>query len=70
MVDVAKTGARVSARQRFEGILSAIARDLRNCLEFLAVCTSYPKQNPNDYYGKPLANHGLLYEAPFANPSH
>ena len=69
MADVAKSGARVSARQHFEGTLSAIARDLRNRLEFLAVCTSYPWQNPNDY-GKPLANHGLLYEAPLANPSH
>ena len=28
MVDVAETGARVSARQYFAGILSAIARDL------------------------------------------
>ena len=41
MVDVAKTGARVSARQHFEGT-SAIVRDLRNRFEFLAVCTSYP----------------------------
>ena len=28
MVDVAKTGSRVSARQHFEGTLSAIARNL------------------------------------------
>ena len=33
---------RVSARQHFEGTLCAIARDRRNRLEFLAVCTSYP----------------------------
>ena len=42
MVDVAKIGARVSARQHFEGRLSAIARDLRSRFEFFVVRTSYP----------------------------
>ena len=42
MADILKIGARVSVRQHFESILSAIARDLRNRFEFFAVCTSYP----------------------------
>ena len=80
MVDVAKTGARVSARQHFEGTLSAIARDLRNRLEFLAVCTSYPGQphanldclyeaplaKSKSLVWEPLANHTFVYEAPLA----
>ena len=37
MGDAAKIGARVNRRQYFEGLLSAIARDLRNYLEFLVV---------------------------------